>query len=120
MLCIAAGFPDMLTAMVLVKRPGMAQMAASNPFGALLFNAFVALGLPWLLLGLYTDVFPPARGTWLPSLVGFAAILGALALIVGARMRLGRNLGLSLLAMYAAYLVAIIFDGTTRPARPPA
>merc|ERR1719424_2255831 len=61
-LCLSAGLPDLLTAVVLVGKPGMHQMAASNPFGALVFNAFVALGLPWAVLGLYTDVFPPARG----------------------------------------------------------
>ena len=119
-LTISAGFPDLLTALVLVGRPGMAEMAASNAFGALAFNAFVALGLPWLVLGSYTDVFPPARGTWFPSLVGFVSILLGLAALCASRMRLSRGLGIALLALYAAYVVAMIADGTTRPARPPA
>ena len=119
-LCLAAGFPDLLTAMILVKRPGMQAMAASNPFGAFLFNGFVALGLPWVVLGTYADVFPPAKGTWYPSLVGFVAISAALVALLAVRLRLSRGLGYFLLLLYAAYLYAIIHDGTTRPARPPA
>ena len=121
-LCLSAGFPDLLTAMILVRRPGpgMVEMAAANPFGALLFNAFVALGLPWLILGTYADVFPPARGTWLPSLVGFVCIAIGLVLILAARLKLSRRLGYALLTLYALYVVAIVHDGTTRPARPPA
>ena len=52
----------------------MQQMAASNSFGAYAFNSFVALGLPWVILGLYSDVFPPARGTWFTAVVGFSCI----------------------------------------------
>jgi Ca2+/Na+ antiporter len=119
-LCLSAGFPDLLTAMILVKRPGMLGMAAANPFGAFLFNALVALGLPWLILGTYTDVFPPASGTWYPSLIGFVAIFAGLLLLLQQRLRLSRRLGVALLGLYAAYLIAIIRDGALRPARPPA
>merc|ERR1719453_2320128 len=119
-LCLAAGFPDLLTAMILVKRPGMLGMAASNPFGAFLFNGFIALGLPWLILGSYADVFPPAKGTWYPSLVGFVCILIALLALLLVRFRLSKGLGYGLLSLYFVYLVAIINDGNTRPARPPA
>ena len=120
-LCLSAGFPDLLTAMILVKRPGegMVAMAAANPFGAFVFNGLVALGLPWLILGTYADVFPPAKGTWFPSLVGFACVLLALGLLLACRLRLSRPLGYGLLGLYVAYLVFIIYDGTTRPARPP-
>ena len=121
-LCLSAGLPDLLTAMILVRRPGpgMVEMAAANPFGAFAFNGFVALGMPWLILGSYADVFPPARGTWLPSLVGFVCIaLGLLALLVN-RLRISRRLGYVLLTLYAIYVVMIVHDGTTRPARPPA
>ena len=93
---------------------------AANPFGALLFNALVALGLPWLILGTYADVFPPARGTWLPSLVGFGCILIALLALLLCRLRLTRGLGVGLLSLYVLYLTVIIHDGSARPARPPA
>ena len=119
-LCLAAGFPDLITAMVLVRRPGMQTMAAANPFGAFLFNALVALGLPWAILGTYADIFPPARGTWYPSLVGFGAIVLALLAILANGLRLTRGLGVGLLTLYAAYLFAIINDSAMRPARPPA
>ena len=119
-LCLAAGFPDLLTAMILVKRPGMMGMAASNPFGAFLYNGLVALGIPWLILGTYADVFPPAKGTWYPSLVGFVCIFIALTALLAVRMKLSKGLGYFLLSLYVGYLTAIIYDGTTRPARPPA
>ena len=76
--------------------------------------------LPWLILGSYTDVFPPARGTWFPSLVGFGSIFVALLALVVCRFRLSRGLGYGLLFMYVVYLIVIIRDGATRPARPPA
>ena len=119
-LSLSAGLPDLLTATILVKRPGMIGMAVANPFGALLFNGLVALGLPWLILGTYADVFPPAKGTWYPALIGFAAVLVALVVILVSRLRLTRSLGVVLLLLYVAYLAAIIHDGFTRPARPPA
>ena len=120
LLCLSAGFPDLITAMVLVKRPGMQTMAAANPFGAFVFNSFVALGLPWLILGSHADIFPPARGTWFPSLVGFCAIALAVCGILACQLKLTRSLGVALLTLYVGYLVVIIHDGTTRPARPPA
>ena len=121
-LCLSAGFPDLITAMILVRRPGngMVEMAVANPFGAFLFNALVALGLPWLILGSYADVFPPARGTWFPSLVGFGCIGIALLLLLANRLRVSKSLGYALLGLYLAYLAVIIHDGTTRMARPPA
>lgn len=119
-LCLSAGLPDLLTAVVLVGKPGMHQMAASNPFGALVFNAFVALGLPWAVLGLYTDVFPPARGTWFSSLVGFACILIGLFALVAGQLRLSHRLGIGLLCLYVVYLILVVYDGTLRAARPPA
>ena len=93
-------------------------MAAANPFGAFLFNGLVALGLPWPILGTYADVFPPARGTWFPSFVGFLCIGAALLAILACRLRLSRELGYGLLGLYAAYLFVIILDGVTRPSRP--
>jgi len=119
-LSLAAGFPDLITAAVLVRRPGMQTMAAANPFGAFAFNGLVALGLPWVILGSYADIFPPARGTWLPSLVGFCAIALALLAILLNGLRLTRTLGAGLLTLYVLYLTVVIYDGFTRPARPPA
>ena len=119
-LTLAAGCPDLITAMVIARRPGMLTMAAANPFGAFAFNAFAALGLPWAILGTYADIFPPARGTWYPSLIGFCAITLALLAIFANQLRLTRALGVYLLILYALYLAIIINDSAMRPARPPA
>ena len=119
-LCLSAGFPDLLMALVLAGKPGMQHMAASNPFGALAFNAFVALGLPWAVLGSYSDVFPPSRATWFSSLVGFVCILVALLALVACRLQLSRGLGIGLLWLYVLYLTIVVYDGTVRAARPPA
>jgi len=100
-LSLAAGLPDLISVVVLCGRPGMEQMAASNAFGAYAFNAFVALGLPWTVLGLYSDVFPPARGTWYPAAVGFVCVAIALAALAGCRFRMHRPLGGGLLMLMA-------------------
>ncbi len=118
-LCFAAGLPDLITVLVLTSRPGMFTMAASNAFGAYAFNAFVALGLPWVVLGTYSDVFPPARGTWFPAMVGFSCCGVALLALLFSRLELHRNLGVGLLLLYVFYLVTVIHDGMTRMARPP-
>ena len=110
----------LITALVIARRPGMLTMAAANPFGAFAFNAFAALGLPWAILGTYADIFPPARGTWYPSLIGFCAITLALLAIFANQLRLTRALGVYLLILYALYLAIIINDSAMRPARPPA
>ena len=118
-LSLAAGLPDLISVVVLCGRPGMEQMAASNAFGAYAFNAFVALGLPWTVLGLYSDVFPPARGTWYPAAVGFVCVAIALAALAGCRFRMHRPLGGGLLLLYVAYLVLVTQDGLQRMRRPP-
>jgi len=118
-LCLAAGFPDLITALVLCNRPGMQQMAASNAFGAYAFNAFVALGLPWVVLGFTGDVFPPARGTMFTGMVGFLCTILAVLAILLSGLRLTRTLGVLLLLMYAFYLTTVIHDGLTRLARLP-
>ena len=118
-LCFAAGLPDLITVVVLCNRPGMHTMAASNAFGAFAFNAFVALGLPWVILGTYSDIFPPAKGTWFPAMVGFSCCGVALLALLLSRLELRRNLGVGLLLLYVFYLVTVIHDGMTRIARPP-
>ena len=72
-----------------------------------------------MVLGFYSDVFPPARGTWFPGMVGFACVGVALLALLLAKFELHRNLGLFLLLLYVFYLVTVIHDGTTRIARPP-
>ena len=118
-LSFSAGFPDLITAVVLCKRPGMRVMAVSNAFGAYLFNAFIALGVPWAVVGIYADVFPPARGTWYPALVGFGVVAAALLTICGCRFRFTFALGVAMLSLYVVYLTAILYDGLTRVARLP-
>ena len=118
-LCLAAGFPDLITVVVLCDRPGMQQMAASNSFGAYAFNSFVALGLPWVILGLYSDVFPPARGTWFTAVVGFSCIGAGMGALLLSRLRLNRSLGIVLLLLYLFYLIVVSHDGLRRPRRPP-
>ena len=107
-LCLAAGFPDLLTAMILVKRPGMLGMAASNPFGAFLFNALIALGLPWLILGSRADVF--ARALFPHS---SASSPSSRSSHPTAAAEVEQGLGYALLGLCLAYLYAIIYDGTT-------
>ena len=119
MMSLAAGLPDLITVLVLVRRPGMQSMAAANAFGACLFNGLIALGLPWAVVGSYVDVFPPARGTWYPALVGFVSVGSALIIIGLSGFRLTRGLGAALLLLYLLYLVTILYDGATRFARPP-
>ena len=118
-LCLAAGFPDLITVVVLCDRPGMQQMAASNSVGAYAFNSFVALGLPWVILGLYSDVFPPARGTWFTAVVGFSCIGAGMGALLLSRLRLNRSLGIVLLLLYLFYLIVVSHDGLRRPRRPP-
>ena len=100
-------------------RPGMQQMAASNSFGAFIFNAFIALGLPWVVLGFSSDIYPPARSTLFVAIFGFLCTLVAVVAVLVCRLRLNRNLGAFLLLLYAFYLTTVIHDGLTRLARPP-
>ena len=43
-LCLLSGFPDLITVVLLSRRPGMHQMAASNAFGSFAFNSCFSLG----------------------------------------------------------------------------
>ena len=44
----------------------------------ILFNAYFALGMPWMVVGFYGDVFPPARGTWYALPIRQCRVLGCI------------------------------------------
>ena len=98
----------MITVVLLSKRPGMHQMAASNAFGSFAFNSCFSLGFPWVVIGLYSDVFPPSASSWTSGFIGFGSIALALVALLVARLKLSRTLGVVLLVMYVTYLTLIV------------
>ena len=94
--------------MLLSRRPGMHQMAASNAFGSFAFNSCFSLGFPWVVIGLYSDVFPPSASSWTSGFIGFGSIGLALVVLCVARLKLTRALGVVLLLMYVTYLILIV------------
>lgn len=107
-LCLLSGFPDLITVVLLSRRPGMQQMAASNAFGSFAFNSCFSLGFPWVVIGLYSDVFPPSASSWTSGFIGFGSIGLALVVLCVARLKLTRALGVVLLLMYVTYLILIV------------
>ena len=86
----------------------MHQMAASNAFGSFAFNSCFSLGFPWVVIGLYSDVFPPSASSWTSGFIGFGSIGLALVVLCVARLKLTRALGAVLLLMYVTYLILIV------------
>ena len=94
-------------------------MAVCNGFGAFIFNGLFSLGLPWFVNGFFTSVFPP-HGAAVST--GFATVLVAIYVMISfltVKCKVDKRIGGSFIFVYLLYIVIMMYDGTTRRARPP-
>lgn len=110
-LAIGTSVPDFVSSLIVAKQ-GRGGMAISNAVGSNIFNILVGLGLPWLLLIIFSNKIIIVATENLNSsiLLLFATIVATLFLLVFRRWRMNRLSGLILIGSYVAYLVWAIMQ----------
>jgi len=110
-LAIGTSIPDLISSVVVAKQ-GRGGMAISNALGSNIFDIFIGLGLPWLIFILiYGNNVPVVTENLNSSIILlFATVLATLFLLIIRRFKIGKNSGLILISLYAAYLAWAIFQ----------
>lgn len=107
---VAAGtsVPDMIGSMVVAKQ-GRGDMAVSNAVGSNVFNILFGLGIPWLLVLLFSKDSVAVGTANLTSsvLLLLATVIAIIFLLVVRKWRIGQKSGLALIALYIAYCIYV-------------
>lgn len=105
---LAAGtsIPDLLSSINVAKK-GKGDMAISNAVGSNIFDIAIGLGLPWLLLILFTGRTVTVVTESLTSSIFllFATVVALLFLLIAKKWEIGRYAGILLIASYVFYIL---------------
>lgn len=107
---VAAGtsVPDMIGSMVVAKQ-GRGDMAVSNAVGSNVFNILFGLGIPWMLVLVFSKDSVAVGTANLTSsvLLLLATVIAIIFLLIVRKWRIGQKSGLVLIALYIAYCVYV-------------
>jgi Ca2+/Na+ antiporter len=97
--------PDMISS-IIVARQGRGDMAISNAVGSNIFDILVGLGLPWLIVLLFRQptVHVGTEDLWLSTIILFSTVI-LLFVFLSTERKLSRKEGITLLAVYAIYVL---------------
>ncbi|MBN3313994.1 NCKX4 protein, partial [Atractosteus spatula] len=110
---LAAGtsVPDCMASLI-VARQGMGDMAVSNSIGSNIFDILLGLGFPWAMQTLVVDygstVFINSKGLLYSVILLLASVFLTVLGVHLNHWRLDRKLGLSVLTLYAIFLLCSI------------
>lgn len=105
---LAAGtsIPDLLSSMIVAKR-GRGDMAVSNAVGSNIFDILFGLGVPWIIVLVFTDAqtISVANENLISSVILlFATVVAVFVLLIARNWIIGRKAGLLLIGGYLVYL----------------
>lgn len=105
-LAIGTSVPDFISSLIVAKQ-GRGGMAISNAIGSNIFNILIGLGLPWLLLLVFSKKIITVATENLNSsiLLLFATIIATLFLLIARKWKMNRLSGMILIGTYIIYLV---------------
>jgi len=109
-LAIGTSIPDMMSS-IIVARQGRGGMAVSNAIGSNIFDILIGLGLPWLLIMLFTnDEINTSTNDLIESVVLLivSVVFIFLVLLLG-KWKMSRKTGFILVTLYVLYLVREIY-----------
>ncbi|CAL8264266.1 unnamed protein product [Lota lota] len=110
---LAAGtsVPDCMASLI-VARQGMGDMAVSNSIGSNIFDVLLGLGFPWALRTLIVNygsvVYINSKGLVYSVILLLASVVLTVLSVHLNHWRLDRRLGLSLLLLYAIFLLCSV------------
>lgn len=103
--------PDLI-ASVLVAREGRGEMAVANAVGSNIFDITVGLGLPWLLVLLFSgsSITVGNAGLWSSTLLLLGTVV-ILFIFLSTEQTLSRREGIILVLLYVAYVLWVWLGG---------
>ncbi|XP_056456955.1 sodium/potassium/calcium exchanger 3-like [Gadus chalcogrammus] len=110
---LAAGtsVPDCMASLI-VARQGMGDMAVSNSIGSNIFDVLLGLGFPWALRTLIVNygsvVYINSKGLVYSVILLLASVILTVLSVHLNHWRLDRRLGLSLIMLYAVFLLCSV------------
>ncbi len=110
---LAAGtsVPDLISSLI-VSKQGRGGMAISNAVGSNIFDILIGLGLPFLLIILFSKGSISIQAENLKESVYFlfASILIVLFFFTANKWKVGKTFGIMLIVLYLAYIARIIYS----------
>lgn len=104
-LAVGTSIPDLFSS-VIVAREGRGDMAVSNAIGSNIFDILVGLGLPFLIVMLFSDGIITTGGDLLSStLILAGSVLLIILLLLFQKWRIGKFTGVILLSVYVIYVL---------------
>ena len=105
-LAIGTSVPDLISSIIVAKQ-GKGGMAISNAFGSNIFDILIGLGLPWMILLLFTDrSIPVGKEHLLTSIILLFGSVAVVFLVLYLRKwRMRPRTGYILIGIYLAYLI---------------
>lgn len=109
-LTILAGgssIPELISSYV-VSKEGRGDMAIANAIGSNIFDILISLGLPLFIYTAQFGTLSPVDSENITSsiLLLFATLIALFAILIAQKFKIGRNVGLVLIALYIAYVCA--------------
>ncbi len=105
-IALGTSVPD-LTASVIVARQGRPGMAVNNAVGSNIFDILIGLGLPFLMLFIFSTGFVPVENNTL--VVSFVLLTGSIVILITgfllSNWKTGKLPGLILIILYCVYLL---------------
>ncbi|MTI19557.1 calcium/sodium antiporter [Fulvivirga sp. RKSG066] len=104
-LAIGTSIPDMISSIIVAKQ-GRSGMAVSNAIGSNIFDILIGLGLPWMLILLFTDkgVSTSVENLFESVILLIASVIFIFGTLLITKWRIGKKVGVFLIALYVFYL----------------
>ena len=109
-LAIGTSIPDMMSSVIVAKQ-GRGGMAVSNAIGSNIFDILIGLGLPWLIIMLFTNnKINASTGDLMESviLLIFSVVFIFLVLVIG-KWKMSSKTGYVLVGLYIFYLLREVY-----------
>lgn len=104
-LAVGTSIPDLFSS-IIVARQGRGDMAVSNAIGSNIFDILVGLGLPFMIVMLFTPETIQAGGNLIRSvIILFGSVVLLVVLLLARRWNVGKPTGIILILVYVAYVI---------------
>lgn len=109
-LAIGTSIPDMISSVIVAKQ-GRSGMAVSNAIGSNIFDILIGLGLPWLLILLFTsgEVVNKTDSLTESVILLIGSVVFIFVALLFTKWKLGKKIGFFLIALYVIYLLRELY-----------
>lgn len=109
-LAIGTSIPDLMSSIIVAKQ-GRGGMAVTNAIGSNIFDIFIGLGLPWLIIIIAMDghVLTDTSGLFVSVGLLAGSIVVMFLVLYFKKWKIGRGLGIFFISLYLVYIMYSIY-----------